>query len=153
MRRITQVQLERLAACFDAVTARLLSFEERSDPDFGGSVEAGDLELGCPVLNSNIEMLGVYFQLFLTNWTAGTRHLKRSGSTAAALIALLFVADGSLRAQDSRITAVQEREAREAHVAERIEYQLTRATVALATTPAASLPRMTVRPSAGLWSA
>ena len=54
---ITQTQLAEAVARFTSATAMWRDFEDRSDPDTGGSVEAGELRLDAPVIGVDIDIL------------------------------------------------------------------------------------------------
>lgn len=59
---ITQAQLSEAVARFASVVAMLRDFEERSDPDTGGSVEPGELRLDAPVLDADVDILEQNFR-------------------------------------------------------------------------------------------
>lgn len=52
---VTQAQLSEAVGRFASVVAMLRDFENRSDPDTGGSVEPGQLHLDAPVLDADID--------------------------------------------------------------------------------------------------
>jgi hypothetical protein len=59
---ITQAQMADVIARFAGVVTALRDFEDRSDPDNGGSVEAGELRLDAPVLAEDIDILEESFR-------------------------------------------------------------------------------------------
>jgi len=58
---ISQAEVAELVALFDGVVSRLRGFEERGDPDTGGSVERGPLNLDV-IDGVEIEMMETHFR-------------------------------------------------------------------------------------------